>query len=93
MAVGDVGQRCQTLMSISAGHFDRRKFANDPTGLSLLDLGFFELNVLSNHRVIFLEHQLFGAGAGILFGDVKETRSCRGQELNFLRDWLSHGVA
>src|SRR5436190_889896 len=45
---------------------------------SLLDLGFFELDVLARDGIVFLEGELVSFGARILLGDVKITRiRCR----------------
>src|SRR5271163_944804 len=39
--------------------------------LDLLDLRFLELDVLTGDRIIFLERELLGLGAGVLLGDVE----------------------
>ena len=57
----------------------------------LLDLRLFELDVLAHHRVILLEDDLFRRRAGVLLGDVEETRAGGRQQLNLLGDRLSHG--
>ena len=48
----------------------------------LLDLVFFELDVLASDWVVLLEHQLFGARARVLLGDVEEAGAGGAQELD-----------
>jgi hypothetical protein len=43
------------------------------TAAKLLDLGFLEFHVLAHDRIIFLENELVGLGAGILLGDIEES--------------------
>jgi hypothetical protein len=40
-------------------------------GGELFDLGFFEFDVLAHHRVVFVQLELGGLGAGVLFRDVE----------------------
>src|SRR5258707_15625011 len=38
----------------------------------LLDLAFLELDMLAQHRIVFLDRELLGHGAGVLLGDIEE---------------------
>jgi hypothetical protein len=57
----------------------------------LLDLGFFEFDVLARDRIVFLLDQLVGHGARILLGDIIEAGIRRGNELDLDGDRLGHG--
>jgi hypothetical protein len=54
----------------------------------LLDLGFFEFDVLARDRVVLLLDQLVGHGARILLGDIVEAGIRRGNELDLDGDRL-----
>jgi len=48
----------------------------------LFDLGFLELHVLADHRVVLVKLQLGGLGAGILFGHVEISRVRGGNQFD-----------
>src|SRR6476659_9582872 len=56
----------------------------------LLDLRFLELDVLARTRVVLLEAQLLGLGAGVLLRDVKEARVRGAEELDLDGCRLGH---
>jgi hypothetical protein len=60
--------------------------------MNLLDFCFLELNVLAYDRIVFLENELFGLGAGVLFRDVKIPRIRRGQELDLDHGGFGHRI-
>jgi hypothetical protein len=74
---------------VRAANWQRWADALDPP---LLDLGFLEGDVLARDWVVFLERKLVGRGSRVLFGDVKEARACRAQQLDFLSDRLRHEI-
>src|SRR5260370_20219205 len=57
---------------------------------NLLDLGFFEFDVLARDRVVLLLDQLVGHGARILLGNVIEAGIRRGNELDLDGDRFGH---
>src|SRR4051812_7011111 len=57
---------------------------------SLLDLAFFEVDVLAHDGVVLLQRQLFGHGAGVLLGHVEEAGIRRGVEADLDGGWLGH---
>jgi hypothetical protein len=57
----------------------------------LLNLCFFELDVLARDGIIFLKNELFSRRARIFLRDVEESSSGRRQQLNLLSNGLSHG--
>src|SRR5258708_23889582 len=57
----------------------------------LLDLGFLELDVLARDRIVFLEGQLVGLGAGVLLGDVEIAGVGGREQLDLERGGLGHG--
>jgi hypothetical protein len=57
----------------------------------LLDLRFFELDVLAHDGIIFAEAQLVGLGPRILLRDVEEAGIGAADELDFDGCWLGHG--
>ncbi|CAN1722319.1 protein of unknown function [Hyphomicrobium sp. 1Nfss2.1] len=61
-----------------------------PAGVYLLNLGFFEFDVLPGDRVVLLEYELLGACARVLLRHVKEPRACGRKQLDLLRYGLGH---
>jgi len=59
-------------------------------GNDLLDLGFFELDVLARNRIVFLEDHLVRERARIFLGHVKETGARSALELDLYGCRLSH---
>src|ERR1700712_4078663 len=59
-------------------------------GLSSLDLGFLELDVLAHDRVVFLEGHLLGDVPRILLGHVEEAGVGGADELDLDRGRLGH---
>jgi len=58
----------------------------------LLDLGFFELDVLARHRIVLLEAQLLSLGARILLRDIEEARVSAADELDLDGCRLGHWI-
>src|SRR5262245_23494807 len=56
----------------------------------LLDLGFFEFDVLARHRIIFAEAQLLGDVARILLRHIEKAGISRADELDLDGCWLGH---
>ena len=57
----------------------------------LLDLGFFELDVLTHDGVVLLKNDFFRRRARILLGDIEEACAGRRQQFDLLGNRLSHG--
>jgi hypothetical protein len=51
-------------------------------GKKLLNFGFLELHMLADHRVVLVQLQLGGLGAGILFGHVEISRVRGGNQFD-----------
>ena len=60
--------------------------------VELLDLAFFKLNVLADHRVVLPHHHFFGHRPRVLLGHVEVTRVSGRVEADLDRCWFSHGV-
>jgi hypothetical protein len=60
--------------------------------LALFDFGFFEFDVLARNRVVFLEYELLGLIARVLFGHVIVARPGCTYELDLLGDRLGHVI-
>ena len=57
---------------------------------SLLDLGFFELDVLANDGVIFAESQLFRLIARVFLGDIEKAGVSSAEQFDLYSGWLRH---
>jgi hypothetical protein len=57
----------------------------------LLDLGFFELDVLARDGIVLAEGKLFRLRTGILLGHVEEARVSRADQLDLHCGGLRHG--
>src|SRR5258706_527321 len=56
----------------------------------LLDLAFLEFDMLAQHRIVFLDCELLGHGAGVLLGDIEE--AARAVEADLCGGRLRHGT-
>ena len=63
----------------------------EPPSAILLDLGFLELDVLARDRIVFLERELLGLGAGVLLGHVEIAGVGGREQLDLERGGLGHG--
>ena len=59
---------------------------------NLFDFRLFEIDVLSRDGIVLLEDDFLRRGPRIFFGDVEEPCTCGAQQLDFLGDWLCHGL-
>ncbi len=57
---------------------------------SLLDLGFFELDVLANDGIILPESQLFRLVTGIFLSDIKKSGVSGAEQFDLYSGWLRH---
>ena len=57
---------------------------------SLLDLGFFELDMLAHDGVIFAESQLFRLIARVFLGDIEKAGVSGAEQFDFYSGWLRH---
>ena len=57
---------------------------------SLLDLGFFELDVLTHNRIIFAKSQLFRLIARIFLSDIEKAGVSGAEQFDFYSGWLRH---
>ena len=57
---------------------------------SLLDLGFFELDVLANDGVVFAESQLFRLIARVFLGDIEKAGVSGAEQFDLYSGWLRH---
>src|SRR5262249_17039200 len=58
----------------------------------LLDLAFAEFDVLARDRIVLLQHELVGLGAGVLLGDVEEAGVRRRVQADLDGGGLRHGA-
>src|SRR5258708_28973822 len=56
----------------------------------LLDLAFLELDMLAQHRIVLLDREFLGHGAGVLLGDIEEAACAVEADLRGGR--LRHGT-
>ena len=56
----------------------------------LLDLSFFELDVLANDGVIFAESQLFRLVARVFLGDIEKAGVSSAKQFDLYSGWLRH---
>ena len=59
---------------------------------SLLDFGFFELDMLAHDRIIFAESQLFRLIARIFLGDIEKAGVSCAEQFDFYSGWLRHDL-
>src|ERR1700748_2529525 len=60
------------------------------TAECLLDLAFLELDMLAQHRVVLLDRELLGHGAGVLLGDIEKARAAFAVEADLRGGGLRH---
>ena len=57
----------------------------------LLDLGFLEVDMLADNRIVLFQDEFFGHRAGIFLGHIEVTRASRGVQADLDSCWLRHG--
>src|SRR5258706_1072754 len=58
----------------------------------LLDLAFLEFDMLAQHRIVFLDREFLGHGAGVLLGDIEKAAATFAVEADFRGGRLRHGM-
>src|SRR6187455_2726077 len=58
----------------------------------LLDLAFLELDMLAQHRIVFLDREFLGHGAGVLLGDIEKAAATFAVEADLRGGRLRHGM-
>src|SRR5580698_10546609 len=67
------------------------RWRNARSGETLLDLAFFEFDMLAQDGIIFLDREFFRHGARVLLGDIKEAGLAFAVEANLGGGGLGHG--
>src|SRR5262249_43132906 len=60
------------------------------TAECLLDLAFLELDMLAQHRIVLLDREFLGHGAGVLLGDIEKARAALAIEADLRGGGLRH---
>src|SRR5712671_6924995 len=58
----------------------------------LLDLAFLEGDMLAQHRIVLLDREFLGHGAGVLLGDIEEAAAALAVEADLRGGGLRHGM-